>query len=157
MNSALGLFQQDRVSRLEVFLSKELLKICFKITGEHPCRSMISVKLLCNFIEITLRHRCCPVNLLHIFRTPFPKNTSGGLLLTRFIVLSCLLPKLNLFWAECIIRSEMCPYSEFFWSVISHIGTEYREILRISFVSSSNAGKCGLEKLRIWSLFPQFQ
>ena len=32
-------------------------------------------------IEITLRHECSPVNLLHIFRTPFPKNTSGGLLL----------------------------------------------------------------------------
>ena len=24
---------------------------------------------------------CIPVNLLHIFRTPFPKNTSGRLLL----------------------------------------------------------------------------
>ena len=29
------------------------------------------VALLCNFIEITLRHGCFPVNLLHIFRTPF--------------------------------------------------------------------------------------
>ena len=34
-----------------------------------------------NFIEITLQHRCSPVYLLHIFRTPFPKDTSGGLLL----------------------------------------------------------------------------
>ena len=34
-----------------------------------------------NFIEITLRYGCSPVNLLQIFRTPFPKNTSGGLLL----------------------------------------------------------------------------
>ena len=34
-----------------------------------------------NFIEITLRHGCSPVNLLHIFRTLFPKNTSGWLLL----------------------------------------------------------------------------
>ena len=42
---------------------------------------MISIKLLCNFIEITLRHGFSPVNLLHIFRKPFPKNTSGGLLL----------------------------------------------------------------------------
>ena len=33
------------------------------------------------FIEITLRDGCSPVNLLHIFRTPFPKNTSGRLLL----------------------------------------------------------------------------
>ena len=34
-----------------------------------------------NFIEITLRHGCSPVNLLHNFRTPLPKNTSGRLLL----------------------------------------------------------------------------
>ena len=27
-----------------------------------------------NFIEITLWHGCYPVNLLHIFRTTFPKN-----------------------------------------------------------------------------------
>ena len=37
--------------------------------------------ILCNFIEITLRHGCSPVNLLHIFRTPFTKNTSERLLL----------------------------------------------------------------------------
>ena len=37
--------------------------------------------LLCNFIEIALRHECSPVNLTHIFRTPFPKNTFEGLLL----------------------------------------------------------------------------
>ena len=40
-------------------------------------------KVALNVIEITLRHGCSPVNLLHIFRTPFPKNASGGLLLTR--------------------------------------------------------------------------
>ena len=33
------------------------------------------------FIEITLGHSCSLVNLLHIFRTPFTKNTSGWLLL----------------------------------------------------------------------------
>ena len=35
-----------------------------------------------NFIEIALRHGCSPINLLHIFRIPFPKNTSEGLLLS---------------------------------------------------------------------------
>ena len=34
-----------------------------------------------NFIEITLRHGCSPVNLLHYFRAPFYKNTSECLLL----------------------------------------------------------------------------
>ena len=55
--------------------------MCSIFTGEHPCQSVISVKLLCNFIEITLWRGCSPVNLLHIFSTTFPKKTSGGLLL----------------------------------------------------------------------------
>ena len=44
-----------------MFSGKGVLKICTKLTGEHPYRTWIS-----------------PVNLLHIFKTPFPKNTSGG-------------------------------------------------------------------------------
>ena len=47
---------------------------------EHPCRSVISMKLKSKIIEITLRHGWSPVDLLYIFRTSFPKNTSGGLL-----------------------------------------------------------------------------
>ena len=62
-------------------LRKAVLKICSKFTGEHPCRSVISINLQSNFIEIALRLGCSPVNSLHIFRTPFPKNTSGELLL----------------------------------------------------------------------------
>ena len=38
-------------------------------------------KVAINFIEITLRHGCSPVNLLHIFKKLFPRNTSGWLLL----------------------------------------------------------------------------
>ena len=34
-----------------------------------------------NFIEIALRHGCSPVNLPHIFSTPFSRNTSGWQLL----------------------------------------------------------------------------
>ena len=48
-------------SHPEVFVGKGALKICSSFTGEHPSRSAISIKLLCN--------------LQHIFRTPFPKNT----------------------------------------------------------------------------------
>ena len=70
-----------RSSHSEVSLGKDVLKIWSKFTGEHPCRSVISIKLLCNFIEITLRQGCSPVNLLHTSRTPFCKNTYGGLLL----------------------------------------------------------------------------
>ena len=52
-----------------------------KFTGEHPCRSVISIKLQGNFIEIALRLWCSRVNLVHIFRTLFPRNTTGWLLL----------------------------------------------------------------------------
>ena len=48
-----------------------------------PWRNFNKVALLCNFIEITLRHGCSPVNLLHIFRTAFTKKTSGRLLLKK--------------------------------------------------------------------------
>ena len=62
-------------------MRKGVLKVCSKFTGEHPCRSTIFNKLLCNFIEIALRHWRSPPNLLHIFRTPFSRNTSEWLLL----------------------------------------------------------------------------
>ena len=70
-----------------MFLGKNVLKIRSKFTGEQPCQSAISIKLRNNFIEIAFWHGCSPVNLLHIFRTPFLKNTSGRLLL---ILIFCL-------------------------------------------------------------------
>ena len=57
--------------------SRGILKKRF--TGEHPCRSATSINLQCNFIEIALQHGCSPVNVLHIFKTPFLRNTSGRL------------------------------------------------------------------------------
>ena len=56
-----------RSSHPEVFL-----KMCSKFTGEHPCRSVISIKL---------RRPGCSVNLLHVSRTLFLRSTSGWLLL----------------------------------------------------------------------------
>ena len=79
---------QSEAVPLEVFLGKHVLKICSKFTGEHPCQSVISLKFLCNFIETTLRHGCSPVNLRHIFRTPFPKNTLCRATSVQYISLS---------------------------------------------------------------------
>ena len=74
-------FYKYRISHPEVSWGKDVLKICNKFAGEHHCRSVISIKLGNNFIEITLWNECSPVNLLHIFRTPVTKNTSEQLLL----------------------------------------------------------------------------
>ena len=38
-------------------------------------------KVASSFIEMAFQHGCSPINLLHIFRTPFPQKTSGWLLL----------------------------------------------------------------------------
>ena len=58
----------------EVFLVKGVLKIRSKLTGEHPSRSVI-------------RHACSPVNLLHIFRIPFTKNTYERLFCMSSIII----------------------------------------------------------------------
>ena len=71
-------------SHPEVLLRKGVLEICSKFTGEHPCRSV-----LCNFIEIALRHGYSPTNLLHILRKPFIKNTSERLLLPEALSEKC--------------------------------------------------------------------
>ena len=67
-------FRNIRSSRSEVFLGKGVLKICSEFSGENP-------KFQSNFSEITLRQGCSPVNLLHIFRRSFYKNTYRGVLL----------------------------------------------------------------------------
>ena len=48
----------NRSSRRELFLKKGVLEICCKFTGEHSCRSALSINLQSNFIEIALWHEC---------------------------------------------------------------------------------------------------
>ena len=74
-NTSSKRLKSSRSSHPEVFLGKGVRKICRKFTGEHPCRSAISIRLLCSFIEIALRHGCSPANLLPVFRTYLDKNT----------------------------------------------------------------------------------
>ena len=51
---------------------------------------------------------------------------------------------------------EKCPYSEFFWSVFSRIGTEYWEILRISRYSVRMRENTDQKKFRIRTLYTQY-
>ena len=100
-----------RSSLPKVFLGKGVLKICRKFTSEHPCRSAILIKLQSKSIEITLRHRCSSVNLLHIFRTPFYKNTYRGLLLNFDKLVK------RLWW--CSDAHLYCRCSSFFSSTLT--------------------------------------
>ena len=102
-----------RSSHPEVFLAKKVLKIRSKFTGEHQCRSAISIKLLCNFIKTTLRHGCFPVNLLHIFRTPFTKNTSERLLLhLSFDTAQKMKFCIKDFFSECDKAASSCIFTK---------------------------------------------
>ena len=77
----------------------------FIIPMDIKCTALVAVckvfkKFYYKNMIITLRHVCSPVNLLHIFRTSFSKNTSRWLLLISLkaanrmfvrLVLRCLL------------------------------------------------------------------
>ena len=57
-----------------------------QIYRKTPMPKELAINLQRNFFEITLRHGCSPANLLHIFRTPLPRNTSVWLLLKILIL-----------------------------------------------------------------------
>ena len=119
-----------------------------QISGEQPCRSTISTKLQNNLIEIALPHGCSAAKLLHIFRTPFYKNTPGWLLLIYFI-LKVLLHKAE----KDIIKF---PKLQDIFQFINHrlIWTTNNYLLKI--VHSSGMQLKG--KLRVWlfGLFTRF-
>ena len=66
---------------IEYFFSKcDQIRSFLRIWSHLLKKSLMEDLIFCAvYIEITLRHGCSTVNLLHIFRKPFPKNTSGGL------------------------------------------------------------------------------
>ena len=94
--------------RPEVFLGKGVLKICSKFTGEHPCRSAISIKLLkqgiSNFIFDTKAIQqgvtnnylmswcfCNKLLLLSITRSNFAtSSTIVKLFLSKMLCFRCL-------------------------------------------------------------------
>ena len=93
-----------RSSQQEVFLEKGALKICNKFKGEHPCRSVISIKLLWNHASAWV-FSC---KFAAYYQNTFFKNTSGRLLLNIFQVCdyhekSCGLLFLTFLW-DCITQ-----------------------------------------------------
>ena len=72
------------------------------------CWSVISIKLLCSVIEITLQHGYSPVNLLHLFRTTFPKNTSRWLLLELLCFFIGVALKIAVLVSWCTTLVSLC-------------------------------------------------
>ena len=74
---------------------------------------------LCNFIEIALRQGCSPINLLHIFRTPFLRNTSRWLLLnvgvTQKLIHIDSIPSGRSKISEVLWKKLLRKYSKTFW------------------------------------------
>ena len=64
---------KSRSSPPEVFLKKVFWK--YTVNLQENTHAEVWFQKSC--FQITFRHGCSPVNLLHIFRTSFPKNTSG--------------------------------------------------------------------------------
>ena len=59
----------------------------------------------CDFNKVA-KHGCSPVKFLYIFSTPFPRNTSGWLLLTISIHLGEDKSKYSLFFSLLNVRSK---------------------------------------------------
>ena len=86
-----------RSGPLKAFLWETVLKISSKLTKEHCSEIVISIKLLCIYMEITLWHRCSPVNLLHISEHLFIRTP----LKDCFCLYISLLLLLHSFYASC--------------------------------------------------------
>ena len=84
MQPSIGVLSKRCPENMQQIYRRTPMPKCDFITlpmQKQPSRGVLR-KRCSNFIEITLRRGCFPVNLLHIFRTPFPKITSKGLLLS---------------------------------------------------------------------------
>ena len=124
-----------------------------------------------NFFEIAHQHGCSPVNLLHIFRTSFPKNTSGRLMhwLLQNIkrknyninkqILSLLILMIQYFcqiYKTCVIPGHMFEvitwpfmrrffwyYSLIFWRLLSMVHRFYSQWHNyLCFCWISNSSNC---------------
>ena len=100
------------------------------------------IKLLCDFIEITLLHGCSPVNLLHIFRAPFYKNTSEWLLLLIKTIIPAVLDKM-LSW-----EYFTAIFLQFSWKTVKICLLSGRLVTRLQFQAFQRFLKIFLQFLR---------
>ena len=128
--------------------SKSLKNICEGAEASaQRCYAVISIKLLCNFIEIALRHACSPVNLLCIFRTLFLKNTTGRLLLKEVIFLASSRFTRNKFIFRCCSRILTTGRTTYCIIGFTRATTVYSDFVH---VSSGSFGKWWEHELKYW-------
>ena len=151
-----------RSSHQEAFLAKGVLKLWSKFTGEHPCQSMISIKLLCNFIEIALQLGCFLVNLLHIFRTTLEKHVQTTLFsekhvqtaaseITYTLEFSHLLKKQNFIKINILIQKSLLenPYGKLN-QCLSSYNDMHKSLVMKAFMST----KGGFESTDFYADWP---
>ena len=156
-----------RTSRSQLLFKISVLKNFANLTGKHLCWSLFLLKL-----QKTLTHTFS-CKICELF-----KNTSDGCFwyLCSSFTLICIIDQLRTrlllkkvlksLWARTVftkkieflsnshcVKSEKYPYSEFFWSVFSHIripeySVQMQEITPYLSLFSPNAGKHGPKKLR---------
>ena len=103
----------SRNSPPEVFLGKGVLKICSKFAGEYPCRSMISIKLLCIISEHLL------------LRTHLEDNfSSSSFVIVSKLVFQCSLIRSIFFWKRIKRKGQY----QFFYLLRIH-KVKLREII----------------------------
>ena len=127
-------------------LRKFVLKICSKL---NPFSSVISIRLLCNFIEITLQHGCSPVIMLHVFRTSFYKVFGGLLLelLNRAAVVQEVVQKSRVNFRQ-YFRKRVCSIyvEKISWEDAAACRYCFRCVLRYSSTKNLSRSKRGFGK-----------
>ena len=70
--------KQSFTDVLENRCSENYCKFHWKTPTLESLLNKVVVLNVCNFIKKSLQHRCFPVKLAKIFRTPFLQSTTGG-------------------------------------------------------------------------------
>ena len=74
-NTEYNCAQYDRSSRPEVFCKRDVLRNFAKFTGKHLCERLSFKKVAglrpATLLKKSLWHKCFPVNLATLLRTPF--------------------------------------------------------------------------------------
>ena len=109
-----------RSSPPELFLGKGVLKTCSKFTGEHPCQSVVSIKLLCVVKQLYWDH-----TLVWMFSCKFTACFQNNFLWEHFgrariWKIPCQILSVNLHGAEWIQRFH-CTKDEAFCVVVPRI------------------------------------